>query len=96
MFRAVLTRIRRAVPGPSSTPEQGLEAATAVRQGRADAIAALWDEVRRLQHEIKDLSDARDSAVPGSERAAFEARLTALEASLARTQHELSGLQGRV
>ncbi len=96
MLREVFTRVQRAVFKQSSTPEQSLQAATAVRQDRADVILGLWDDVRRLQHEIKDASDARDAAVPGNERTAFESRLAALEADLERTQRELSRLQGRV
>jgi hypothetical protein len=71
------------------TPEQA-------RHDRAETIATLWSEVRRLQQAIKDASDALDHQAPGAARQRQARQLAALERQLAQTQQALARYQARV
>ncbi len=96
MLRTLRRWIGRAVAAtPSPTPEQARGAATDARRDRAAVVDGLRADVRRLQQEIKDASDAL-GGVAGAERAAQERRLAALHDDLARTQQELGRYQARV
>ena len=78
------------------TPEQAERAAAQARQDRAGTIGDLRGEIRRLQHEIKDVSDALDGGPTGDARTAHEARLASLHRRLEERQRELARLQARV
>lgn len=78
------------------TVEQTRQAAETARQDRAGSIDDLRLAVRRLQQEIKDVSDTLDGGATGGERAAQERRLAALQRELEQKQRELGGLQARV
>ena len=77
------------------TPEQGRRTAATARHERTGTIADLRSEVRRLQQEIKDVSDSLDG-LTGDARTADEARLSSLHRELERKQRELGGFQARV
>jgi hypothetical protein len=96
MIRGVLTRVQRSVFRKPASQEETQQAATAERQSRSDVILGLWADISKLQHEIKNLSDAQDATASGDARAILGGRLAALEAELARTQRDLSRFQGRV
>src|SRR5687767_5627875 len=78
------------------TVEQSRQTAETARLGRAGSIDDLRVAVRRLQQEIKDVSDSLNDGATGDERAAQERRLAALQGELEQKQRELSGLQARV
>ncbi len=78
------------------TPEQAQRAAEQARQDRAGTIDDLRRDVRRLQQDIKDVSDALESGITGDERTAHEGRLASLQRALEQKQRELARLQGRV
>ena len=85
------------------TPEQARQAAAQARQAadqarqdRAGSLADLRSEVRRLQQDIKEVSDSLDSDLTGEERSAHEGRLASLESQLDQKQRELARLQARV
>jgi hypothetical protein len=83
---------------PTATPptrEQAQRTAAAARHDRAGTITALQSEIRRLQQEIKDVSDAMEG-LAGDERAAHEGRLASLHRELEHKQRELGGLQARI
>ena len=96
----MLRRLRRwaeraFAPRAAPTPEQARRAAGEARQDRAGTVDDLRSEIRRLQQDIKDASDALDG-LAGAERAAQERRLAALHGDLERTQRELDRFQARV
>ena len=78
------------------TREQAERAAGQARQDRAGTIDDLRVEIRRLQQDIKDVSDALDSGPAGDARGAHEARLASLHHQLDQKQQELARLQARV
>ena len=84
--------VREAPP----TPEQAERAAGQARQDRAGTIDDLRVEIRRLQQDIKDVSDALASGPAGDVRAAHEGRLASLHRQLDQKQRELARLQARV
>ena len=81
---------------PPPTPEESQRAAETARHDRADSIIELRQEVRRLQQDIKDVSDSLDSGLTGDERTAHERRLASLQRELEQKQQELGTLQARV
>jgi hypothetical protein len=81
---------------PPPTPEESRRAAEQARHDRAASIVELRREVRRLQQEIKDVSDLLDGGIAGHERAVHERRLAAFQQQLERTQADLDRLQARV
>ena len=86
MLQRVIGLVRRAASGrPPETHHDPATAGTA-REDRAATVLGLRGEVRALQQEITDASDAPDGA----------GRVTALEADLTAKQRELAKLQGRV
>ena len=80
---------------PPPTPEQARGAAATARHDRAGTIDDLRTEVRRLQQDIKDVSDALDG-LTDAERTAHERRLASLHGDLERKQQELGRLQAHV
>ncbi len=96
MLQSAFNLIKRAVLGRSAPPGQDQPPAATARQDRADTVLAMQGDVRRLQHDVKDASDARDGAGPGPGRAAGEDRVAALEAELEQKQRDLARLQGPV
>ena len=96
MFRQVRNWLRRTFSTTiPPTREHDQRTAAAARQDRAGSIAALRGEIRGLQQDIKDVSDALDG-LTGDERTAHEGRLASLHRELERKQRELGGLQARV
>ena len=97
MLRTLRRWVGRAVAATSSpTPEQARGAAADARRDRAAVVDGLRADVRRLQQEIKDASDALDGLAAGAGRAAQERRLAALHGDLERAQEELGRYQARV
>ena len=97
MLRGVRSWLERTFSKkPPPTREESQRAAETARQDRADSIVELRREVRRLQQDIKDISDTLDSGPTGDERTASERRLASLQRELEQKQRELGGLQGRV
>lgn len=82
-------------PKAPPTPGQAQRTAAAARQERAGSITALRGEIRRLQQDIKDVSDSLEG-LAGGERTAHEGRLASLHRELEHKQRELGGLQARV
>ena len=82
-------------PKTSPTPEQAERSAATARHDRTGVLTDLRSEVRRLQQEIKDVSDALDGPA-GDGRTAHEKRLATLHRELEQKQRELSRLQARV
>jgi hypothetical protein len=78
------------------TPEQAQQAAEQARQDRAGSIDDLRRDVRRLQQDIKDVSDSLASGITGAERTALEGRLASFQGELEQKQRELGRLQARV
>ena len=78
------------------TPEQAERAAGRARQDRAGTIDDLRSEIRRLQQDVKDVTDALDGGPTGDGRAAHEGRLASLHSRLEQKQRELDRLQARV
>ena len=68
----------------------------AARQQRASRVAALRNDVSRLQQEILTLSNALDGHTGGDAHQAGRERLVALERQLTETQQALAKLQGRI
>jgi len=92
MFSEMGNRIRRYFSGPKvAWPRREEATATQARQDRADTMRRLQHEVRRLQQEITDLSDASGAAAPADAE-----RLTALYQELEQRQVELARYQGRI
>ena len=97
MLRGFRSWVARAfAPQAPPTPEQAQQAAAQARQDRAGTIGDLRSEIRRLQQEIKDVSDALDSGLTGDARTADEGRLASLHRELDQKQRELNRLQARV
>ena len=97
----MLRRLRRWVerafaPRAAPTPEQARRAAGEARHDRAGIVDDLRSEIRRLQQDIKDVSDALASGLADDARAVHEGRLASLHRELDRKQRELAGLQARV
>jgi len=86
MFRRIVGLVRRAASCQTAETRHDPAPAATARQDRAETVLGLQGEVRALQQEITDASDAQDG----------DARVAALEADLERKQRELAGLQGRV
>lgn len=82
-------------PKTSPTPEQAERSAAATRHDRTGVLTDLRSEVRRLQQDIKDVSDVLDG-LAGDGRTAHEKRLASLHRELDQKQRELSQLQARV
>ena len=78
------------------TPEQAERVAGRAWQDRAGTIGDLRVEIRRLQQDIKDVSDALDSGPTGEARTANEGRLASLHRQLDQKQRELARFQARV
>jgi hypothetical protein len=101
MLRQVRDWLQRIFSGTTSsattppTRDQAQRTAAAARHDRAGTITALRSEIRRLQQDIKDVSDALEG-LTGDERAAHEGRLASLHRELELKQRELGGLQARV
>ena len=101
MFRQARNWLQRtfsATHSPTTTPptpDQADWTAAAARRDRAGTITVLRSEIRRLQQDIKDVSDALED-LTGDERAAHERRLASLHHELEHKQRELGGLQARV
>ena len=96
----MLGKVRRWIEGvflapPSPTSDQARGAAAEARHDRAEMIDDLRTDVRRLQQEIKDVSDALDGA-SDADRATHERRLAALHGDLERKQQELGRFQAHV
>ena len=96
----MLGKVRRWIAGvffapPSPTPDQARGAAATARHDRAGMIDDLRTDVRRLQQDIKDASDARDGSTD-ADRATHERRLAALHSDLERKQQELGRFQAHV
>lgn len=68
----------------------------AARHQRATTVAALRDDVSRLQQEILALSNALDGHSSGDAHKAGREQLVALERQLTETQQALAKLQGRI
>jgi hypothetical protein len=97
MLRGLRSWIERALARQAPpTPEQAQRTAGQARHDRADTLVALRVEIRRLQQDIKDASDALERDPAGGARADHEGRLAALSRELDRKQRELAGLQARV
>ena len=97
MLRGLRDRVARVfTPTAPPTPEQAERAAGQARHDRAGTIDNLRGEIRRLQQDIKDVSDALASGPPGDDRTADEGRLASLHRRLEEKQRELAGLQARV
>ena len=96
MFRTVRDWLERTfAPKTPSPREQGQRTTTTCRQDRAGTIVDLRTEVRRLQQEIKDVTDSLDG-LAGDARTAHEGRLASLHRELEQKQRELGGFQARV
>ena len=96
MLRAVRDWLQRTFSTKTPpTPEQAERAAATARHDRAGNITELRSEVRRLQQEIKDVSDSLER-LTGAERTAQEGRIASLQRELEQMQRELGGLQARV
>ena len=95
MFRAIGSRIRQYLSRPKAAWPGQEEAGTA--QARLDRVATmqrLQQEVRRLQQEITDLSEATGAASPVAP--ADAERLAGLYRELEQRQGELGRYQGRI
>ncbi len=96
----MLGKVRRWIEGVflaplSPTSDQARGAAAAARHDRAEMIDDRRTDVRRLQQEIKDVSDALDGATD-ADRATHERRLASLHGDLERKQQELGCFQAHV
>ena len=97
MLRGLRSWVARAfAPQAPPTAEQAERAAARARQDRAGTIGDLRSEIRRLQQDIKDVSDALDGGPTGDARTAQEGRLASLHRQLEERQRELARLQARV
>ena len=97
MLRGLRSWVARTFAQPAPpTPEQAERAAAQARQDRAGTIGDLRSEIRRLQQEIKDVSDALESDLTDDARTADEGRLASLHRQLDQKQRELNRLQARV
>ena len=68
----------------------------AARQNRATLVAALREDVSRLQQEILALSNASEDRPAAADRKVDSAKISALERQLTEKQQELAKLQGRI
>ena len=97
MLRKLRGWVERAfAPRAAPTPEQARRAAAEARQDRAGTVDDLRSEIRRLQQDIKDVSDALASGPAGDAHTVDEGRLASLHLELDRKQRELARLQARV
>ena len=97
MLRRLRSRVERAfATRPAPTPDQARRAAGQARQNRAGTVDDLRGEIRRLQQDIKDVSDALDSDPMDDARSVHEERLASLDRELGQKQSELAKLQARV
>ena len=97
MLRGLRSWVARTfAPAAPATPEQTERTAAQARQDRAGTIGDLRGEIRRLQQDIKDVSDALDGELRGEARAAHEGQLASLHRQLDQTQRELNRLHARV
>jgi hypothetical protein len=95
MFRAMGNRIRQYLSRPKAVwPGQEEGSAAQARQDRVDTMQRLQHDVRRLQQEITDLSEA--SGAPSAAAPADAERLTGLYRELEQRQGELARYQGRI
>ena len=78
------------------TPEQTRRAAGQARQDRAGTIGDLRGEIRRLQQDTKDVSDAMGGAPTGAASAGNEGRLASLHGQLDHKQRDWARLQARI
>jgi hypothetical protein len=83
------------------TPDTSPTAHSAVtgevaRQNRATLVAALREDVSRLQQEIVTISNAAEGRPGTAEQRADSAKISALEHQLTEKQQELAKLQGRI
>ena len=86
LLREMWDRLKRTVSMRAPrTAEQFEATASGVRQSRADYVASLRQEIRRLQQEITDSSDGT-----------ADDRLASLYKDLEQRQAELARYQGRV
>ena len=97
----MLRRLRRwaeraFAPRAAPTPEQARRAAGEARQDRAGTVDDLRSEIRRLQQDIKDVSDALESGPTGDARSVHTGRLASLHRELDQKQRDLAKLQARV
>ncbi len=96
MLKNDLDVVKRVILDRPALPETDHRPSANARQVRSDTVLALRGDVRRLQYDIRDASDARDDAGPSSESAAGAGRIAVLEAELEQRQRDLARLQGRV
>ena len=97
MLRRLRSWVERAFAAQAApTPDQARRAAGQARQDRAGTVDGLRGEIRRLQQDIKDVSDALDGELTGDARTAHEGRLASLHRELDQKQRELNRLQARV
>jgi uncharacterized protein YukE len=97
MLRGLRSRVARAfTEKPPPTPEQAHLVTAKSQQERAGTIGDLSSEIRRLQQEIKDVSDALASGLTGDARTAHEGTLASLHRQLDETQRDLAKLQARI
>jgi hypothetical protein len=84
----------RALFGASAPPT--IAGAQRAREDRASVVLALRKDVRGLQQEITDLSEAGENGGAADEHAADSARLALLQHRLEQKQAELAKYQARV
>lgn len=82
--------------GRPPTVEQGQRSAEQARDKRASAVNDLRTEVRRLQQEISDASDAAEREGGRGANADSDPRIVALHQRLEQKQAELARFQARV
>jgi hypothetical protein len=93
-LRDWLTKRMQSQDGADRYPAQG--AVPNSREGRADAIVVLQAEIRQLQQDITDMTNAWDNGTDQSDRQDATARLRAIENALGQKQAALSKMQGRI
>lgn len=93
----IRNRIKRIVASsPAPAEKQPQRSAEQARGDRAGSVIELRKEVRALQQEISDLTDAGESGGIASVDTAHEAKLASLQSRLAQKQAELAKFQARV
>lgn len=96
MLESLRDRLKRFRTPESSPTAHSAVSGEAARQNRATLVAALREDVSRLQQEIVEVSNAAEGRPGTAEQKADSARITALEHQLTEKQQELAKLQGRI
>jgi predicted nucleic acid-binding Zn-ribbon protein len=90
-------RIKRTLsPLTQRASEKGEDPTILARQDRAGTVTQLQNDVRRLQHEIADVSQNAESGSSETDKASSDNQIVALQKELEQTQHALAKLQGRI